>query len=365
MAYRHPLIVAFIVFSMYLLASGNPESLADKPRLISATPLSQTAVQLRFDQKLDLASAQKVSNYQIAPGIQIQAAALDARGSIVHLYTTPLEIDKKYALTLQGVQGGGTPPNVIEPLKNVPITLANTMEITFGEGDAVTLSGVLKDTSLIVDPQKKMKNYNAGGEDFLLCTPIGGVFFVAFEIMEALEKIGITKPEQVLEASISLYAESVENDKPLGSARLLPKQIIIRRVLLPWKEGKQKSQPAADNELTYNSALHRNLPWNKPPAQAMLEGIDGDEEGDYNGSEDIAHRIDGTTTIQGAGARYVCKGPLVTDAFRFWLANPDYNYGYLFALRDGTASVRFASKEHPDSTRRPVLTIRYTTSVSQ
>jgi len=57
---------------MYLLASGNPESLADKPRLISATPLSQTAVQLRFDQKLDLASAQKVSNYQIAPGIQIK-----------------------------------------------------------------------------------------------------------------------------------------------------------------------------------------------------------------------------------------------------------------------------------------------------
>lgn len=357
MAYRHPLIVAFIVFSIYLLASGNSESLADKPRLISATPLSQTAVQLRFNQKLDLASAQKVSNYQIAPGVQIQAAALDARGSIVHLYTTPLEIDKKYALTIQGVQGGGTPPNVIEPLKNVPITVANTMEITFGEGDAVTLSGVLKDTALIVDPQKKMKNYNAGGEDFLLGTPIGGVFFVAFEIMEAFEKIGITQPEQVLEASISLYAESIENDKP--------QQIIIRRVLLPWKEGKQKSQPAEENELTYNSALHRNLPWNKPPAQAMLEGVDGDEESDYNGSEDVAHRIDGMTTLQGAGARYVWKGPLVTDAFRFWLANPDYNYGYLFALRDGNASVRFASKEHPDSTRRPVLTIRYTTSVSQ
>jgi len=355
MAYRHPLTVAVIVFSIYLVASGHPESLADKPRLISATVLSQTAVQLRFDQKLDLASAQKVSNYQIAPGIQIQAAALDARESIVHLYTTPLEIGKKYALAIQDVQDGAG--NVIEPLKNVPITLANTMEITFGEGDAVTLSGVLKDTSLIVDPQKKMKNYNAGGEDFLLCTPIGGVFFVAFEIMEAFEKIGITQPEQILEASINFYAESIENDKP--------QQMLIRRVLLPWKEGKQKSQPAAENELTYNSALHRNLPWNKPPAQAMLEGIDGDEESDYNGSEDVAHRIDGTTTIQGAGIRYVWKGPLVTDAFRFWLANPDYNYGYLFALRDGTASVRFASKEHPDSTRRPVLTIRYTTSVSQ
>ena len=55
----------------------------------------------------------------------------------------------------------------------------------------------------------------------------------------------------------------------------------------------------------------------------------------------------------------------MTDAFRFWLANPDYNYGYLFAQRDGAGSVRFTSKEHPDETRRPVLTIRYATRVKR
>ena len=351
-------MIAFILVSIYLVGFSPATSWADKPRLISAAPLSQMAIQLRFDWALDRESVENVSNYRIDPGIEIEAVMLDARTHIVHLYTnTPLGIDRKYALAIQGVNAQGAEPHVIDPVENVLITLPDTMEISFGEGGAVTFSGVLKDTSLIVHPEKKMKNHNAGGETFLLCTPIGGVFFVAFEIMEIFEEIDITQPDQILAASISLYAESVENDEP--------QQLIIRRVLLPWKEGQKQSQPAEKNDLTYNSALHQNLPWNKPPAQAMLEGIDGEKESDYNGSEDVSHRIDGVTKIEGAGVRYIWKDELITNAFRFWLANPDYNYGYLFALRNGAGSVHFASKEHPDETRRPMLTIQYITSVRQ
>ena len=129
----------------------------------------------------------------------------------------------------------------------------------------------------------------------------------------------------------------------------------------PGEEGRGVSERAEDNELTYNSALHRNLPWNRPPAQAMLSGIDGDTESDYNGSEDVAHRIDGTCEIQGAGKRYTFKSDLLTDAVRFWVANPDYNYGYLFALQDGSVPIVFSSKESDDENRRPVLKIRYRT----
>ena len=321
-------------------------ALADTPRLISATPLSQTAVQLRFDQALDPKSAENVSNYRILPEIEIEWATLDSRMDILYLSTSPLEIDKTYALTIEGPMHGK---------EEVSITLPETMEITFGEGQGVTFSEVLRDTSLIVSPQKQERNYSAGGEEFLLCTPIGGVFFVSFDIMEAFEEIGIIGEDNILEASISLYAESVENDTP--------QQIIVRRVLLPWHEGVQKSAPAQENELTYNSAMHQNFPWNKPPAQAMLEGVNGEDPSDYNGSEDVAYRIDGLTEIGPAETRYVWKGTPVTDAARFWLTYPDYSYGYLFALRDGTASIRFASKEHPDETRRPVLTIRYRTRV--
>ena len=340
------LITLFILFLSCLLEREISVALADTPRLVSATPLAQTAVQLRFDQALDPKSAENVSNYRILPEIEIEWATLDSRMDILYLSTSPLEIDKTYALTIEGPMHGK---------EEVSITLPETMEITFGEGQGVTFSEVLRDTSLIVSPQKQERNYSAGGEEFLLCTPIGGVFFVSFDIMEAFEEIGIIGEANILDASISLYAESVENDTS--------QQIIVRRVLLPWHEGVQKSAPAQENELTYNSAMHQNFPWNKPPAQAMLEGVNGEDPSDYNGSEDVAYRIDGLTEIGPAETRYVWKGTPVTDAARFWLTYPDYSYGYLFALRDGTASIRFASKEHPDETRRPVLTIRYRTRV--
>ena len=158
---------------------------------------------------------------------------------------------------------------------------------------------------------------------------------------------------QVLEATISLHVQQCDTDAA--------QTVIFRRVLLPWREGRGVSERAEDNELTYNSALHRNLPWNRPPAQAMLAGIDGDNESDYNGSEDVAHRIDGTCEIQGAGKRYAFKSELLTDAIRFWVANPDYNYGYLFALRDGSAPIVFSSKESNDESLRPMLKIHYRT----
>ena len=56
---------------------------------------------------------------------------------------------------------------------------------------------------------------------------------------------------------------------------------------------------------------------------------------------------------------------MITDAVRFWVKNPDYNYGYLFALRDGNAEITFASKEVLDENLRPVLTIRYQTQVAE
>ena len=334
----------FLVICVF--GRGGSVTLANTPRLTAATPLSQTAIQLRFDRTLDPESAENVSNYRIEPRIDIEWATLDSRMTIVHLYTSPLEINTRYTLRIEGVT---------DTKQETFITLPETMEITFGEGQEVTFSGGLRDTTLIVHPHKKEKNYNAGGEEFLLCTPIGGVFFVAFDVMEAFEEIGITRESSILDASISLHVESVGNDAP--------QQIIIRRVLLPWHEGVQKSHPAKENELTYNSAMHQNFPWNKPPAQAMLEGVNGEHPSDYNGSEDVGYRIDGLTEIGAAERRYVWNGTPVTEAARFWLANPDYSYGYLFALRDGTASVRFSSKEHPDETRRPVLTIRYRTQV--
>ena len=306
--------------------------------------LSQTAIQLRFDDgKLPAETVEDPNNYRITPDAQIEHVLLDQRGNRVLLMTTPLEVEKTYRLTL--------PPNsqtefmVIVPPVN---------EITFGAGNAVTFSGGLQDTTLLVNKDRKTRNNNAGAEPTLITDPTGSVFFVAFDLFDAFEDMGIREPTQVLEATITLHVQQCETD--------VAQTVLFRRVLLPWKEGRgTSSNRAEDNELTYNSALHRNLPWNKPPAQAMLSGIDGDTESDYNGSEDVAHRIDGTCEIQGAGKRYEFKSELLTDAVRFWVANPDYNYGYLFALQDGSVPIVFSSKEATHENHRPLLTIRYHT----
>lgn len=333
-------IVAALIF--FLLASVGR---ADTPKLLKAVPLSQTSIQLQFDGQLQTEFAEDATNYQITPDVQVEYTLLDERQNRILLFTTPLEIGKAYHMTSPTLQ------------TEIIVTLPEVNEITFGAGDAVTFSGGLQDTSLIVKKDRKTRNNNAGAEPTLLSDPEGSVFFVAFDLFDAFEDIGIREPTQVLEATVNLYARQCDSDSAHS--------VILRRVLLPWREGRGTSTRAEENELTYHSALHRNLPWNKPPAQAMLAGIDGDNESDYNGSEDVAHRIDGTCKIQGAGKRYTFKGERLTDAVSFWVANPDYNYGYLFALREGKGTIAFASKEAPDENLRPVLTIRYRTQAGE
>ena len=334
-------VFRFLIVLSVLFCYISAANAADIPQLVAATPLSQTAIQLRFDGELQAETAEDLNNYQIAPDVQIEYALLDQRRNRVLLLTTPLEVEKTYRLTLPNSRTETT------------ITLPPVNEITFGAGDSVTFSGGLQDTTLHVNKDRKRRNNNAGAEPTLFCDPTGSIFFVAFDLFDAFEDMGIREPAQVLDATISLYVQQCDANAA--------QTVLYRRVLLPWKEGRGTSTRAEDNELTYNSALHRELPWNRPPAQAMLSGIDGDNESDYNGSEDVAHRIDGTNEIEGAGKRYEFKSEFLTDAVRFWVANPDYNYGYLFALQDGDAPIVFTSKEAADETLRPLLTIRYET----
>lgn len=334
---------AALFFSIFVLNSW-----AEMPKVVKALPLSQTAIQLQFDGQLAAETAENAANYRITPDIQIEDVLLDKRGTRVMLFTTPLAVGKAYTLLQKGT---GLPAGkAAAETGEIVFTLPMENEITFGAGETVTFS-TLQDTNLIVAKDRKTRNHNAGAEPFLRCSATGGVFFVSFDLFDAFADMGIEAPAQVLEATLSLHAQQCEGTRT----------VLIRRVLLPWREGRGTSSPAEENELTYNSALHRNLPWNKPPAQAMLPGINGDKESDYNGSEDVAHRVDSTTEIADADKRYVWKGERLTEAVRFWVANPDYNYGYLFAVQDENGEVVFAAKEHTDEPLRPVLTIRYRT----
>lgn len=313
----------------------------DKPTLSKVIPLSQTAIQLQFDRELNAEEAENHLHYQITPDITIEMALLSNTPNQVLLFTSPMEIEKSYRLNLKITES------------EIDIKLPAVNEISFGAGENVTFSGGLQDTTLIVNKNRKTRNNNVGAESTLTCEPTGSIFFIAFDLYDAFEDMGIRDKNQVLDVSISLHSKMNEIDKD--------HTITLRRVLLPWREGRGTGERAKDNELTFNSPLHRNLPWNKAPAQAMLSGIDGDTESDYNGSEDVAHRIDGEFKIQKTGKRHTFKSELMTNAVRFWVANPDYNYGYLIALREGNKPIVFSSKEATDENLRPILTIRYQT----
>lgn len=331
-----------LIFILILVVNvSDSQTDEETPKLLKVVPLSQTAIQLQFDKTLEAETVENTEIYSISPKTDIELALLDSRQNRVMLLTSELEREKSYSLTIQNTQ------------TEIDFKIPSENEITFGEGELVTFSGGLQDTSLIVNKDRKTRNYNAGAETTLLCNPAGSIFFVVFDLYDAFEDMGIRDPEQVLDVSISLNVEQTNPE--------IEQTVILRRVLLPWKEGRGTSDKAQENELTYNSPLHRNLPWNKSPAQAMLRGIDGDRESDYNGSEDVAHRIDGEFKIKEQGKRYTFKSGLITDAVRFWVKNPDYNYGYLFALRDGSAPIVFTSKESQDENLRPKLTIRYQT----
>ena len=122
----------------------------DKPTLLKAIPLSQTAIQLQFDWELNAEEAENHLHYQITPDITMEMALLGNRPSRVLLFTSPMEIEKSYRLKLKITES------------EIDIKLPTENEITFGTGDNVTFSGGLQDTTLIVNKNRKTRNNNVG-----------------------------------------------------------------------------------------------------------------------------------------------------------------------------------------------------------
>ena len=64
----------------------------------------------------------------------------------------------------------------------------------------------------MVNKDRKTRNNNAGAEPTLITDPTGSVFFVAFDLFDAFEDMGIREPTQVLEATITLHVQQCETD---------------------------------------------------------------------------------------------------------------------------------------------------------
>ena len=160
---------------------------------------------------------------------------------------------------------------------------------------------------------------------------------------------GVTNAAQILDARFSLSPE-------LGDSQRLE----LRRCLQRWND------PATGNDFnsnpsggpTWNSSAHGTKAWNL--AGAARAGSNGTVTNDYFGTNDLAARLDATVAMVSIAEPTELAGTLVTDAFRFWFANPGFDYGYALRLAAGSRQeTKFDRWESGFRENGPVLKLTY------
>ena len=118
--------------------------------IASAGPAGPASVRIAFTCPLDPATAQDVSNYTLDNGAAINAATLDASGTIVTLSTSPLLTFVPYTLHVSNVLDRSTPPRPIPPGASAVFSLPGISGLTGSYFTNMNLSGT--PTIVRVDP---------------------------------------------------------------------------------------------------------------------------------------------------------------------------------------------------------------------
>lgn len=95
------------------------------PTMVSVRALSATQVEVRFSEALAKNTAETLTNYQVAPVVNLATALLQADGRTVLLNTAPHLDGVTYTLGVQNVQDLATPPNTIA----TPATMSYKFQI--------------------------------------------------------------------------------------------------------------------------------------------------------------------------------------------------------------------------------------------
>ena len=159
---------------------------------------------------------------------------------------------------------------------------------------------------------------------------------------------GVTVASDLVDARFSLTGE-------FGDVA----PIELRRVLQKWSDVTVTDPDfVTAGRTTWSHRIYNSNPWNQAGAAAL--GGTGTVASDYNGSFDLAATIDATVTPSSINQPAAFAGPLVTDAFRFWFANPTLDYGYgLQHAGPASNELRFMKTELGLGDRGPVLTTTY------
>jgi hypothetical protein len=202
--------------------------------------------------------------------------------------------------------------------------------------DMVVL-GAVRDNTLFDSPTGDLSN---GAGYYLFAGTTAGDLrrraLIAFDVAGNLPA-GATIDSAVLTLNMSRTATAAEF-------------VELHRVLADWGEGTSQASghegagaPAASDDATWIHRFYPNELWANPGG-------------------DFSQLASGSQVIGGNGFYSWGPTPEMTADVQSWLDAPAANFGWLLKGNEafGTTAKRFDSREHPDPSVRPLLTITYT-----
>lgn len=332
------------------------------PRVVRVEPASLTRLDVWFSETIKRGTATNPASWRLerAGGglMRISTVVWDGQNGDRITLTTSLQPNSDYRLVPVGViqdEAGAASGGVANTLDTADA--GNTKLFSIGATLTIALgaSGHENLTVPVHDAAMTGPNLSTWSHDSIWLFPVSGTpkvntGFVRFDWRNAFSQgTGVGSAADILDASFRLHCE-------MGDANAVE----IRRVLQSW------SDPAAGGDWNQNAVggptwrdhAHPSAPWNLGGAGRL--GRLGDNPSDYNGTNDLASRIDAVVHLQAVNEEVAFSGPLVTEAFRFWFNNAALDYGYALRLTNSaTQELKFERTEDGLRENGPVLTITY------
>jgi hypothetical protein len=334
------------------------------PRVVRVEPASLTVVDVWFSESVERASAEALSSWRIVDltarqDAPVTAATWDSRNGDRVTLRTQLQRSHAYEvvpgpiLDLAATASGGVANRLVASAEETtPVrsfTVGDTLTVTLGGSGYENVTVRVHDSG-VAGPG--LPTWNHDSPVLFFSGSTAGRGFVRFDWAAPFAAVtGVVDPAALVDASVTLHPEN-------GVSHAVE----ARRCLLSWSDpptGGNWNQNAVGAP-TWRDHAHPSGPWNQAGAQRRTAGVNGASVTDYNGANDVAFVPDAVAAMTGIHEPLVIAGPQVTEAFRFWLANPQVDYGFALSFTAGAPqATRFERSEAGLGEEGPVLRITY------